>query len=131
MTVQDSADLVIGGEQLDPEHGLSVVEAAALLHEALKGEERGALKEETGEGSHGEIVQRVALIGALTRVWPALDGGGEQGDKCGEGSKHGALEALWQGSEKISSLYNYLYSNELRYMLWRRILELPANSRPN
>jgi hypothetical protein len=54
--VQDRANLVVGGEGVDPEHGVSVVEAAALLHEPLEGEEGGALKEETGEGSEREVV---------------------------------------------------------------------------
>ena len=63
--VQDIPDLVIGGYPLDLEHGLGVVEAAALLHEALAGKEGGTLEEETGESGHGEVVQGEALVGAV------------------------------------------------------------------
>ena len=82
--VQDIPDLVIGGQLLDPEQGLCVVEAAPLLHKPLEGQEGGALKEETAERGERQVRQREPLVGALTRVWPTLDGSSEQGYERGE-----------------------------------------------
>ena len=43
--VQHVADLLVGRQLLDTEHGAGVVDATALLHQALEGQERWALTE--------------------------------------------------------------------------------------
>ena len=45
--IQHVADLVVGRQLLDTEHGAGVVDATALLHQALEGQERWALTEKS------------------------------------------------------------------------------------
>ena len=53
--VEHVADVIVGGNFLDPEQGLAIGAALAFLQGALEGQKRGALHEKHREGRQAEI----------------------------------------------------------------------------
>ena len=69
---EEVADLVVTGDGLHAEEGVTVGAAGLFLHAALEVEEGGGLEEEGSEGAGGGIGDGIALVGAAAAAWRKL-----------------------------------------------------------
>ncbi len=84
---EEVADLVVTGDGLHAEEGVTVGAAGLFLHAALEVEEGGGLQEEGSEGAGGGIGDGLALVGAAAGI-------GERGGGLAEVVQEGIQDGI-------------------------------------
>jgi hypothetical protein len=92
--IKHLADVIVGGNLLDPEQRLAVGTALAFLQPALKGQKRRALQEKHGKGRQPKISPANIAATTLPGVRKAGTNGFQPGKK-GWQQLHPILESVF------------------------------------
>src|SRR5215475_3599871 len=91
--IKHLADVIVGGNLLNPEQRLAVGTALAFLQPALKGQKRRALQEKHGKGRQPKISPANIAATTLPGVWKGRTNGFQPGKK-GWQQLHPTLESV-------------------------------------